>query len=124
MKFTNFSNEDFTWKWDNIAYSFKAGSTVYMEDWKARHFAKHLVNRELQKENLLVSSPQRNKFLERALDAEGSEEIPVSKASTELMNKNNAPFCDQCDSKGKKHLKACPTNTPETKPDEHFEGLK
>lgn len=45
--FKNFSNEDFTWKFDGIAYTFKAGQEMYMEEPKAKHFAKHLVDREL-----------------------------------------------------------------------------
>lgn len=49
VKFTNFSDEDFTHTWNKIPYTFKAGAVKFMEWGIARHFAKHLVNRELTK---------------------------------------------------------------------------
>jgi hypothetical protein len=49
VKFTNFSNEDFTWTWNGIPYTFPAQSVKFMETGLANHFAKHLVNRELLK---------------------------------------------------------------------------
>lgn len=45
--FTNFSNEDFTGYWDGKGKTFKAGQSMYMPDYLAQHFAKHLTNREL-----------------------------------------------------------------------------
>lgn len=39
-------------KWDGEPYTFQPGETRYMSDWKARHFAKHLVNRELVKRGM------------------------------------------------------------------------
>ena len=45
--FTNFSNESFTGYWDGKAKIFKAGESRYMPDYLAKHYAKHLVNREL-----------------------------------------------------------------------------
>lgn len=49
IQFLNFSTEDFTWKFDGIPYTFKAGQTMFLEDFKAHHFAQHLVDRELDK---------------------------------------------------------------------------
>lgn len=49
VKFTNFSDEDFTYTWNKIPYTFKAGAVKFMETGIANHFAKHLVNRELLK---------------------------------------------------------------------------
>lgn len=49
VQFLNFSDEDFTWKFDGIAYTFKAGQTIFLENFKADHFAGHLVDRELDK---------------------------------------------------------------------------
>lgn len=54
IKFKNFTDRDFTWSFDSIPYTFKAGETIYLEDFKAKHFAKHLVDREL---NLTKPSP-------------------------------------------------------------------
>lgn len=51
-QFRNFTSEDFTWKFGGMAYTFKAGQTMFLEDYKADHFAKHLVDRELNKLNI------------------------------------------------------------------------
>lgn len=49
--FTNFSTEEFIGYWDGKKKTFKPGMAVYMPDYLAAHFAKHLVNRELLKNN-------------------------------------------------------------------------
>jgi len=62
-KFKNFSTTDFTWKFDGIEYTFKAGQEMYLEDYKADHFAKHLVDRELNALNILTNNvSERNKL--------------------------------------------------------------
>lgn len=45
--FTNFSNEEFIGFWDGKGKKFEPGQSLYMPDYLAEHFAKHLVNREL-----------------------------------------------------------------------------
>ncbi len=45
--FTNFSNEPFTGYWNGKGKTFKPGQSLYMPDYLAQHFAKHLTNREL-----------------------------------------------------------------------------
>lgn len=45
--FHNFTNEPFTGYWDGKPRTFKAGESKYMPEYLARHFAKHLTNREL-----------------------------------------------------------------------------
>lgn len=52
LQFRNFTDIDFTHNFDSIPYTFKAGQTIYLEDFKAKHFAKHLVDRELNKSNI------------------------------------------------------------------------
>lgn len=47
--FTNFSDEDFSHAHGGMMHSFKAGQEVYLEEEKAHHFAKHLIDRELNK---------------------------------------------------------------------------
>lgn len=59
QQFHNFSTEDFTWKWDGIAYTFKAGQTMFIEDFKAEHFTRHLVDREMNRLNLPTNGPGR-----------------------------------------------------------------
>lgn len=50
IKFKNFTDRDFTWKYDGLPYTFKAGQEMYLEDFKAHHFAKHLVDQELNRQ--------------------------------------------------------------------------
>lgn len=45
--FFNFTNKPFTGYWDGKPTTFKAGEKKYMEEWRARHFAKHLTNKVL-----------------------------------------------------------------------------
>lgn len=47
--FTNFTTQEFIGYWDGKAKRFPAGSSLYMPDYLAKHFAKHLTNRELLK---------------------------------------------------------------------------
>ena len=49
VKFRNFTDEDFVWKYDGVPFEFKAGQEIFLEDYKAEHFAKHLVDREINK---------------------------------------------------------------------------
>ena len=70
ISFHNFSTEDFTWKWDGIPYTFKAGSTMFLEDFKAKHFAQHLVDRELDKMGLPTNSPKREEIGQRCFPSD------------------------------------------------------
>lgn len=88
VQFKNFTNEDFTWKWDGIAYTFAAGQTIFLEDFKAEHFAKHLVDRELNRLNIATNNEaERSKLI--------SECFPVAEAVTPLealqLNNKKAP---------------------------------
>lgn len=70
--FKNFSNEEFVCSWDGVAYRFAPGKEMYVEDWKADHFAKHLVNKVIytmkgSKELILSDQVLRNKLLAQAL---------------------------------------------------------
>ena len=49
VKFCNFTSEEFTWKHDGVPYTFAPGQEIFLEDYKAEHFAKHLVDREMNK---------------------------------------------------------------------------
>lgn len=46
-QFTNFTNQEFIGYWDGKAKTFPSGSSLYMPDYLAKHFAKHLTNQEL-----------------------------------------------------------------------------
>lgn len=45
--FTNFTDQEFIGWWDGKSKKFAPGQSVYMPDYLAKHFAKHLTNREL-----------------------------------------------------------------------------
>lgn len=105
-----------------------------MEDYKAKHFAKHLVDRELGRQNKLTNDHSRsalenNCFIGSAPVAKPDGEAEKDSAlTTEIVNLNheakaNEPkpdtFCDTCDSKGVRHKKVCPKNT---KKEDEFEG--
>jgi hypothetical protein len=56
IQFYNFSDEDFTWKYDGISYTFLAKSTTPLEDFKAEHFAQHLIDRELNRAGIVTNN--------------------------------------------------------------------
>lgn len=78
--FTNFSNESFTGYWNGKGKKFEAGQSLWMPDYLARHFAKHLTNRELLK-----------KGLENATSPKRPEDVP---AFMELFNQSYTPDSD------------------------------
>lgn len=76
IKFKNFTDDVFVWDWDKVSYTFLPRTETYMEDFKARHFAKHLVDRELNKRGQLTNYiPARNELLALALP---EDEVEVS----------------------------------------------
>jgi hypothetical protein len=46
-QFTNFTDQEFIGYWDGKAKKFAPGQSLYMPDYLAVHFAKHLTNQEL-----------------------------------------------------------------------------
>jgi len=63
--FTNFSTERFVGYWDGKPKTFEPGESVYLPDYLAAHFAKHLTNRELIA-----------KGLERSTSPKKQEDVP------------------------------------------------
>lgn len=49
VQFVNTTSEDFSHKWDNDIYTFKAGESTKLKEPIALHFARHLAIRELNK---------------------------------------------------------------------------
>jgi len=77
--FKNFTDEEFLCSWDGVPYRFAPGKEMYVEDWKADHFAKHLVNRVMHKKGLITTNKvERDIYLAQALPAE--KEITVAEA--------------------------------------------
>ena len=91
--FYNYSNEDFTGKWDGVHYTIKSGETILLQDYIARHLAAHLTMREMNKEdkNVLINRESAS-FLEKAKRAL-PDEAPVvaespEKIEMEIVKKN------------------------------------
>lgn len=128
--FFNFTDKPFTGYWDGKAKTFAPGAKQYMEEWRARHYAKHLTNKvllEQGKEN--STSP---KFPEQVPDF---MEI-FNKAC--IIEKDQDENQDASDLIQKQHEtitseKQVPTivdskepqiiNSPDSDDDESFEGL-
>lgn len=123
--FTNYTSEDFSWKWGGKTYTFKAGKSVYLEDFKARHFAKHLVDRELHKAGKQVDDPSRESLLAKCLTSEEASED----ATTEVINKNKEMETKKpVAPKAPKESKKIPSpnskvKTEKPKEEKEFEGL-
>jgi hypothetical protein len=133
--FTNFTDEDFVQNYGGTPQVFKARTSTWMEKPMAEFFAKHLVDKELNRLNLSTMAPERAGMLVKCgLTAEPVvEAAPVVKSDEqvkiEIVNLNKeaevaaevapevpadlevpageAPFCDFCSSKGVRHLKVC-----------------
>ena len=83
--FRNFSSEKFVGMWNKEEFPFEPNQSMHMEDWMARHFAKHLANRELLRAGMdndtSPKKPEDNvRFMEMFNKAyiEGSESSAVS----------------------------------------------
>ncbi len=69
--FKNFTNEEFVCSWDGTPYRFAPGKEMYVEDWKAEHFAKHLVDRVMHKAGQITTNKfERDVLLAKALPGE------------------------------------------------------
>ncbi len=69
-KFKNWSAEAFSWKYDGIPHDFPADSEIFLESPKADHFAKHLVDRELNRMNKPTNSPLREELTAKCFPTE------------------------------------------------------
>lgn len=83
LLFTNWTDEDFTGYWDGVPYPIKKGQSVYFEDWKARHFAKHLVDREMNKLGKATNDPSRELLVQKCF----GESVEI-KAESDILNMN------------------------------------
>ena len=62
IKFRNWSEESFTWKANGVPHTFPAGMEIFLEAPKAKLFAKHLTDRELNRMNKPTNSPMRSEL--------------------------------------------------------------
>lgn len=76
--FWNYSDEDFTGKWDSVPYTVKAGEKILLQDYIAKHLAEHFTMREMNKadKNALINreSPSFQVLTLKALPEEGEVE--------------------------------------------------
>ncbi len=83
--FTNFTEEEFIGYWDGKAKKFVPGQSIYMPDYLAKHFAKHLANRELLKKGLDRDTSPKVKMA-----ADGTEYVD-NLTFTEMFNRAYTP---------------------------------
>lgn len=87
VPFFNFTDKPFSHTWDSVPYEFDPMQSYMMEDWKAEHFAKHLVNHVLNLSGKSVADQSRESLLRKALPkSDRIVEVEESKIETELMN--------------------------------------
>ena len=84
--FTNFTDQEFIGYWDGKGKKFTPGSSLYMPDYLARHFAKHLVNKELLRTD--ASGNLIHKDGEKMTSPKKPEDIPLF---MELFNQAYTP---------------------------------
>lgn len=90
--FKNFTDSEFVCSWDGTPYRFAPGKEMYVEDWKAEHFAKHLVDKVMSKAGQITSNMHERSILlaqampteevltaEEALDLNARKEIADAK---------------------------------------------
>lgn len=118
--FTNWSNEDFTYTYASEPYDFPVGKSVYLPDYLALHFAKHLANRELQRIGGVYDtyassykSPVFQEFFNRSL----SEPLPVTSEIKAEVDVANRDVSSELEPKKKSKIKKPAT-------EEEFAGLK
>lgn len=88
--FTNFSEEDFVGKWDGKKFpAIKPGKSMMLESYIAEHFAKHLIDRELNKKDIMTNNVVEREKLHK-LCIEDTDDFHESKeiVETVILNKN------------------------------------
>lgn len=96
VNFYNFSTKDFSYTWDGEVFDFPAGETVKLQEYLALHFAKHLVDRELNDAKVATNHFSRRELERKALPGyvfEGETGTSVEKVSEaklvfNMMNEN------------------------------------
>ena len=97
--FKNFTDRTFTWQWNSVDYTFQPHQEIFLEDWLAEHFAKHLIDDEINHMNIGVkdaekqirtnSVPMRAEIHAKIIfKQDDSEEADQTQMTTELLNKN------------------------------------
>lgn len=95
--FFNWTDRDFTHTWDGVEYTFKKNSKQYLEEFLARHFAKHLATREIYKEGKILAGKTYEDYKARCLVLDDEIEADDSqKLNTDIENKkDNEPVINE-----------------------------
>ena len=88
ITFLNFTDEAFSYTWDSVPYNFLPGQKFMMEDWKARHFAKHLANYVLNKQGKSVADPSHKDLMKKAMP-DDSEIVATTSSELDTMLLNH-----------------------------------
>ena len=71
VKFKNFTETDFTWKFNGVPHTFKAGTEIFLEKDRADFFAGHLVDEEMNRLKLVTNNmAERNKLLAKCFPSD------------------------------------------------------
>jgi len=89
IQFINFTNDDFTWKFDGIDYTVKAKQSTYFRKYQAEMFAKHLVDREMNKKKKATNlEPLRGELLKKCFGEDEIKAEGVDEIENKVDNKN------------------------------------
>ena len=112
VRFTNFSDEDFVGVWDKEEFLIPAGESIMLQEYLALHFAKHLIDRELNKQNKSTNLVQyRNPMIEKCIGKVFIEAESDLKLEQKMYNQP------------KEEKEEKPATKPE-EPENEFEGLQ
>jgi hypothetical protein len=89
VTFKNFTDKSFTWAYDGMSYTFQPGQEVMLEDFKAFHFAKHLVDQAMNDAGLPTDDPRRKGFEEQCI-VSTQEVSPVESLAIEVKKPKKA----------------------------------
>jgi hypothetical protein len=92
--FTNWTKEDFTCSWDGVEYDFPAGHSMYLQDYLAHHFAKHLAQRECNRKKINFNSPEFQEFGQKCFSGQAIESDSSLKLEVEMAKANSAGGSD------------------------------
>lgn len=129
VMFVNFSDEDFICSWDGALETFKAGEVQYLPKFKFDRYAKHLVDREMNKASVPTNNHLRASFLARCSTPVVSSEIEAvqeaAKQEFEKIQAQTNPEKEIAEAKGKEAPKKRP-GRPKKKvmEEDSFEGLE
>lgn len=118
VRFTNWTKDKFSHKWDNVEYTFDAGESTQLQDYLAHHFAHHLAQREINKKNLLMSDLKFKEFYDKCFTEE-----PVSAETEEKLEMEIEKIKEEDKVKKEKPEKIEKTKSS-SKPEDDFAGNK